>query len=204
MTNWITHSQTLTGKTVELLPLNKSQFPVLEELSKDKRIWEHYAYDGTDPDRFRGILEQALTEEQKGTQFPFVILLKEEQKIIGSTRFLAIEQKNRKLEIGSTWLHPTYWGTSINLECKLLLLTFCFETLHTVRVQFKTDENNTRSRKAIEKIGGSFEGILRNDMIRDNKTKRHSAYYSIIEEEWTEKKAKLTALFEAKKETQPK
>ena len=106
--------------------------------------------------------------------------------------------EHKKLEIGSTWLHPDYWGTEINFECKLLLLTYCFEALHTIRVQLKTDENNIRSRKAIQKIGGQFEGIFRNDMIRDNNTKRNSAYFSIIDEEWEDNKLKLTELYETK------
>jgi RimJ/RimL family protein N-acetyltransferase len=96
-----------------------------------------------------------------------------------------IQHKHKKLEIGTTWLHPDHWGTVINFECKLLLLTYAFETLRALRVQFKTDENNIRSRKAIEKVGGRFEGILRNDMLRDNGTRRNSAYFSIIEEEWS-------------------
>ena len=106
--------------------------------------------------------------------------------------------KHKKLEIGSTWLHPGYWATEINLECKLLLLTYCFEELKAVRVQLKTDENNIRSRKAIEKIGGQFEGVLRNEIIRDNGTKRNSAIYSIIDEEWTAKKERLIELFTKK------
>jgi RimJ/RimL family protein N-acetyltransferase len=109
-----------------------------------------------------------------------------------------IQQQHKKLEIGSTWLHPTYWATVVNLECKLLLLTHCFEVLEASRVQLKTDENNIRSRKAIEKIGGQFEGILRSDMLRDNNTKRNSAYYSIIAEEWPVIKIKLTDLYNAK------
>ena len=110
-----------------------------------------------------------------------------------------IQFKHRKLEIGTTWVQPEYWGTEVNLECKLLLLTFCFETMQTIRVQLKTDENNARSRKAIEKIGGQFEGILRNDMLRDNNTRRNSACYSIIEQEWGEKKITLTSLLQNKR-----
>ncbi|MDQ3022435.1 MAG: GNAT family N-acetyltransferase [Bacteroidota bacterium] len=71
--------------------------------------------------------------------------------------------------------------------------------MQTVRVQLKTDENNLRSRKAIEKTGGKFEGILRNDMLRDNGTKRNSAIYSILDGEWEEVKAKLTQLYNTKK-----
>jgi len=80
----------------------------------------------------------------------------------------------------------------------LLLLTYCFEQLQAVRVQLKTDERNLRSRKAIEKIGGQFEGILRNDMIRDNGTYRNSAYYSLLIQEWPQKKRNLEAWLRAK------
>ena len=198
MSNWITYPLTLSGQTVDLLSLNEEHFPVLESLAKDKRIWEFYAFDGSDPNTFAKVLSSAILDREKGSQFPYVIFHKSENRIIGSTRFLDLQPIHKKLEIGSTWLHPDYWGGAINLECKLLLLTYCFETLHALRVQLKTDENNIRSRKAIEKIGGQFEGILRNDMLRDNNTRRNSAYYSIIEEEWEEKKLNLSALYNRK------
>ncbi len=117
---------------------------------------------------------------------------------INYKRQLYIQPLNRKLEIGSTWLHPDYWGSEVNLECKLLMLTYCFEKAGALRVQFKTDEDNKRSRKAIEKIGGKFEGIFRHDMLRDNGTNRNSAYYSIINLEWSNVKANLTDLLQQK------
>lgn len=198
MTSWITYPTTLAGKTVDLISLDEIHFPKLVEIAKDKKIWEHYVYDGSDPQTIKNVLKFGLTEREKGTQFPFVVLHKASDELIGSTRFLDIQWNHRKLEIGNTWFIPKYWGTEANLECKLLMLTFCFETLGTLRVQFKTDENNIRSRKAIEKIGGKFEGILRNDMVRENKTNRHSACYSIIEKEWSETKFKLTKMLENK------
>lgn len=198
MTNWISHPQTLSGNVVELISMTPERFPELIALANDKRIWEHYAYDGTDPVKFRSVLATALTDMEKGLQFPFVIFHKAEKRAIGGTRFMDIQFPHRKLEIGSTWLHPDYWGTAVNFECKLLLLTFCFESLNTLRVQLKTDENNIRSRKAIEKIGGQFEGIFRNDMLRDNGTHRNSAYYSIIASEWGAKKITLAELFDTK------
>ena len=125
---------------------------------------------------------------------PFVIIHKQDGKIIGSTRLMHIDPPHRKLEIGWTWLHPDYWATAVNLECKLLLLSFCFETLQAVRVQLRTDERNIRSRKAIAKIGGKYEGILRHDLIRDNGTFRNSAYFSLIHTEWSDAKTNLTTL----------
>jgi RimJ/RimL family protein N-acetyltransferase len=168
MANWIQHPITLQGEVIQLITLNKDHFSELEVLAADTRIWQYYVYDGTDPTRFRSVLKSAMVEMMNGTQLPFVIYHKVDKKIIGSTRFMDIQAPHRKVEIGSTWLHPDYWGTVSNLECKLLMLTYCFEKVGAVRVQFKTDENNTRSRKAIEKVGGKFEGVLRHDMLRDN------------------------------------
>lgn len=192
---------TLNGEYVQLMPLTTVHFEELMTLAGEKKIWEFYAFDGSDKIRFRQLLEQALVEKEKGTQIPFTIFHKKESKIIGSTRFLDIQVIHKKLEIGFTWLHPDYWATEVNLECKLLLLAFCFEVAGTYRVQFKTDENNLRSRKAILKIGAQFEGILRNDMVRDNGTKRNSAYYSIIEKEWPGVKTKLRELISIKQKT---
>ena len=166
MKNWIDHPLNLIGEIINLVSLEKEHIVDLEKLAKDKRIWQHYTMDLTNSEKLISAFNEAIMEREKGTQYPFVIFHKLENRIIGSTRFLDIQENHRKLEIGWTWLHPDYWGTAINFECKLLLLTFCFETLKTTRVQFKTDENNLRSRRAIEKVGGRFEGILRHDMLR--------------------------------------
>ncbi len=199
ITKWIAEPVLLEGETVMLIPLDKKYFNELIEVAKDKKIWEYYAFDGSNPNTMQGILHAALVERDNGNQFPFVIFHKADNAIIGSTRFLDIQPTHRKLEIGSTWLHPNYWATGVNRECKLLLLTYCFKHLKAIRVQLKTDENNLRSRKAIEKIGGQFEGILRHDMLRDNGTKRNSAYYSLLDEEWEVKKTDLINLCEKKK-----
>ncbi len=191
MKNWIEAPLTLDGEIVTLLSLEAQHIPELQLLGKEKRIWQHYVLDGSDSDTFSKAFHQGLEALKEGTEFPFVIYHKKDKRLIGSTRFLNLDQSHKKLEIGWTWLHPDYWGSKVNIECKLLLLTHCFENLKTVRVQLKTDELNLRSRKAIEKIGGKFEAIVRNDMIRDNGTKRNSAYYSIIDSEWSEVKQDL-------------
>jgi len=174
----------LDGTTVRLEPMQEEHFDQLIPIAKDKRIWTHYVFDGTDEQKLRTRLYTGLEERANGSQYPFVIFHKPTGSIIGSTRLMDIQPAHKKLEIGWTWLQPDYWATSVNPECKLLLLTFCFEQLSAVRVQLKTDELNLRSRKAILKIGATYEGILRNDMLRDDGTNRHSAYYSILDTEW--------------------
>ena len=198
MREWFERPINLLGKLVNLHPLAEEHVSVLQAIAADPRIWEFYAYDASRPEKFNQVMQAALKEVEMGTQYPFVIEYKPTREIIGSTRFMDIHPVHKKLEIGTTWLHPDYWATPVNLECKLLLLNYCFDVLKTVRVQLKTDENNIRSRKAIEKIGGKFEGILRNDIIRDNQTKRNSAYYSIIDEEWPAVKILLQEKFDAK------
>ncbi len=204
MSSWIPSQIRLQGKVIDLLPLEEAYFHELEVLAADKRIWEHYIYDGSDPGRIKAVLQNGLKEREKGTQFPFVIFHKKDARVIGSTRFLDMQPSHKKLEIGTTWLHPDYWGSMANPEAKLLLLTFCFEVLKTFRVQFKTDENNLRSRKAIEKIGGVFEGVLRNDMVRDDNSHRNSAVYSILSQEWEEKKRGLVDRLKSKDSTKAK
>jgi RimJ/RimL family protein N-acetyltransferase len=191
---WFSDRIELHGEQISLVTLNKSHFADLLFLSKEKRIWQYFAVDGSNTNKLKSSLEKALTDKKLAIQYPFVIIFRKQNKIIGSTRFLDVQQEHKKLEIGWTWLHPDYWGTAINLECKLLLLTYCFDILPATRVQLKTDEVNIRSRKAIEKIGGHFEGILRNDMIRDNGTKRNSAYYSITDDDWINVKDNLELL----------
>lgn len=94
------------GKSVSLLPLDESHFETLTSLSKDQKIWQHYAIDGSNTQKLKSSLELTLSERENGTQYPFEIVSKSENQIVGSTRFLDIEPIHKKLEIGWTWLHP--------------------------------------------------------------------------------------------------
>jgi RimJ/RimL family protein N-acetyltransferase len=202
--NKIKQSTVLQGETVILVPLTRDHFTALQKIAEEKRIWEFYPVDMLSPEKCLNAFNKALFERGKGSQFPFAIFHKEENRLIGSTRLMNIEPAHRKLEIGWTWLHPRYWATEVNLECKLLLLSFCFEQWQAIRVQFRTDEKNIRSRRAIEKIGGAFEGILRNDWIKEDGGFRNTAYFSIIHTEWEIKKTRLKTLYETKKNSKTK
>jgi RimJ/RimL family protein N-acetyltransferase len=189
--HWINHPIILRGEAVDLLPLEKEHFDELLLAASDKKLWELIPIDCSKPETFRAAYDIALTERERGAQYPFVIYHKATDSIIGSTRFFEIFPNDLKLEIGWTWVIKKYWGTVVNFECKLLLLTYCFEVLKTRRVQIKTDENNLRSRKAIEKIGGQFEGVLRKDKIKENGVSRSAAYYSILDDEWETARQKI-------------
>lgn len=195
----IKHPTVLTGEEIELIPLERNHFEELFMAAADKELWQLIPTDCSDKDVFIKTYEFALAERNTGNQYPFVIRHKKTGKLIGSTRFFEIYPADKKLEIGWTWIVKEYWGTTVNAECKLLLLTFCFETLHLNRVQFKTKDTNFRSRKAIEKIGGVFEGILRKDRIQSDGTTRNAAYYSILDDEWKLAKEKIKKQIEERK-----
>lgn len=191
--NWIQHPVILEGERVRLVPLDSAHFDELVQVAAQEQIWERMSINGADKDRITQHLKTALLRRAVGEQYPFTIIDKVHNKIIGSTMFHNIFPEHRKLEIGWTWYDPAYWRTGHNRECKLLLLTYCFEALNTVRVQLQTDENNERSRTAILGIGATFEGTMRKERIRANGAYRNTAIYSIIDDEWAEVKAKLQA-----------
>lgn len=185
---------TLENKVVKLKPLELSDLQEILETGSYPEIWSHMSTTIEKKEDVNNFVENALRAKDEKTEFPFVIVDKQSGDIIGSTRFMDIDDKHQRLEIGYTWLTPAYWRTAINTNCKYLLLQHCFEHLHLQRVQIKTDHDNIRSQKAIERIGATKEGILRNHMIRKDGTTRHTVMYSITIEEWPQVKKHLEKL----------
>ncbi|MEO8513101.1 MAG: GNAT family protein [Ignavibacteria bacterium] len=182
----------LESRRVKLVPLESSNINELWGTAKDESLWEHYTFRRMGSfEKFEEFINHSIKEARTGKEFTFTIFDKTNGKAVGGTSFLDIQPLSRSLEIGRTWIAKNLQGTGFNGECKYLLLKYCFEELKLIRVFFKTDSNNIRSQKAMEKIGAKFEGILRNHMIREDGTFRHSAYFSIIAEEWVEVKKRL-------------
>jgi RimJ/RimL family protein N-acetyltransferase len=138
-------------------------------------------------------IEEALGSDG---QLPFAIVETAKGKVVGSTRYLNIRSEHRSVEIGWTWLGQEWQRTGVNTRVKLLLLSHAFERLGCVRVEFKTDSRNSRSQQALERIGATQEGVLRNHMIVQGNYLRDSVYFSVTSEEWPEVKARLLALSE--------
>jgi len=183
----------LTGQRVKLLSMTlrdaEGLFAAVRDF--DAGIWTYMPLHVTTLADMTHLVQQALDARQKGQEYPFVIFDQQSQRLVGSTRFLDISIPNRNLEIGWTWLAPDVWRTRINTECKYLLLKYCFETLDLLRVQLKTDGRNLRSQQAIERIGGTKEGVLRHHRIMPDGYIRDSVYYGILAEEWPAVKARL-------------
>jgi RimJ/RimL family protein N-acetyltransferase len=183
---------TLTGKVVRLEPLSESHVSDLTVAGHDENIWKYmlYEYPDTEAKMFLWVRDM-LHRQAAGADLPFAVIHLESGRAIGATRYLEIRAAHHGLEIGGTWYAPSFQRTAVNTECKYLLMTHAFETLKCIRVQIKTDSRNERSQKAIERIGAKREGVLRNHMVLSGGVIRHSVYYSILDSEWADVKAKL-------------
>lgn len=186
----------LIGDAVLLRPMTKDDVAGIYASCQDERIWTHMSQTLQTKEDVQAYIEQTLVNREAGTEYPFVIILRATNEIIGSTRFFDIATAHKSLELGHTWLHPSVWRTNVNTECKYLLLAYCFEQLQYQRVQIKTGHENIQSQKAIERIGATKEGILRNHMIRPNGEVRHTVMYSVVQEEWFEVKRHIEGLME--------
>jgi RimJ/RimL family protein N-acetyltransferase len=184
---------TLEGSVVRLEPLSLDHLPGLTMVGLDAEIWRWMPQLVQSPADMRTLVDEALAAAEAGTELPFATIELASGRPIGSTRFLNIEPRHRRLEIGWTWLAPAWQRGPFNTEAKLLLLRHAFDKLGALRVEFKTDALNDRSRAALLAIGAFEEGTFRQHMIMPNGRRRDSAYYSVIEEEWPRVRQHLEA-----------
>lgn len=184
----------LLGHNIDLERLTNDHISELGSIALDDRIWQNLPYNIKDKHSFDTFIKDRLQQNLSGQQVTYVVRNKSNHKVCGCTGFINIDPVNHQLEIGPTWLSPIVWGTKINIESKYLLLTYCFEKANLMRVEFRTRETNIRSQKAIEKIGGIKEGLLRCHRKNDDGTFRNTIVYSIIKPEWPTTKVLLEAL----------
>jgi RimJ/RimL family protein N-acetyltransferase len=182
---------TLEGRHVRLEPLSLEHHAALCEVGLDEDLWRWIPQPVTTPEEMRAYIEAALEGQASGGFLPFATVERSSGRVIGSTRYGNIEREHHRVEIGWTWIGRAWQRTSINTEVKYLMLRHAFETLACMRVEFKTDSLNERSRNAIGRLGAKEEGIFRNHMITSTGRIRHTAYFSIIDSEWPSVKAGL-------------
>jgi len=182
---------TLEGEAVRLVPLEIEHLENLYEAGADNSLWLWTTNIVKSKDDMRRYIETALDELKRKVSLPFATVEKSTNRIVGSTRFGNIDEKNRRAEIGWTWINPTWQRTAVNTEAKLLMLTHAFEIWRCVRVELKTDALNEKSRNAILRLGAKEEGILRRHQITDTGRFRDTVYFSIIDSEWQTVKANL-------------
>src|SRR5262249_20178904 len=182
----------LTGGWVQLEPLGAAHREGLRSAADDERIWRHTLVVARGPG-FDPWFEDALAQRDAGRQIPLAVRRLADARLVGSTSFLDPSVRHRRVEIGSTWYHPDVWGTVVNAESKLLLLTHAFEVLGVNRVALVTDLRNERSQAAIAKLGAVREGVCRCHMITQGGRVRDSVLFSIIAAEWPQVRERLAA-----------
>jgi RimJ/RimL family protein N-acetyltransferase len=183
---------TLEGRIVRLEPLRPEHAEGLWLASRDPQTWRWLSIvQPRTRDEWSGFVAQALAAAEQGAEIPLVT--SNDERVVGSTRFLALRPEHGSVEIGWTWLHPSVWGTGANVEAKYLQLQHAFETWDCRRVELKTDASNERSRGALEALGATFEGVHRKHMLVREGENRDSAWYSVVDDEWPAVRDRLEA-----------
>ncbi len=183
----------LEGSFVRLEPLSLDHLPGLTSVGLDADIWRWMPVAIQTPGDMRTYVDAALAGLDSGREMPFATIEMDSGRVIGGTRYLNIEPAHRRLEIGYTWLAPAWQRTAANTEQKLLMIGHAFNDLGALRVEFKTDSLNEKSRTALLGIGATEEGTMRNHMITQGGRRRHSVYFSIVEEDWPHVRQHLEA-----------
>ena len=183
----------LQGRHVRLVPMTLDHVPGLWEASNPE-LWRLTTSQVHGEDDMRRYVQAALDAQARGTALPFVTLDAAGERVIGSTRYLNVEPRHRRVEIGSTWVAVPWQRTAVNTEAKYLMLRHAFETLGCIRVELKTDVLNERSRRAILRIGAREEGILRKHAITEAGRIRDTVYFGIVDDDWPSVKARLESM----------
>jgi N-acetyltransferase len=189
---------TLEGSAVRLEPLRREHADSFWRIAKNdlEDIFRWIPYSMKTREDFEKLINNAFAEQERGESVVFATVERSSGRTIGSTRFMNIDRFNRRVEIGSTWIAPAWQRTGINGEAKYLMLRHAFEMWECMRVELKTDALNQKSRKAILRIGAKEEGTLRRHLITWTGRVRDTVYFSILDNEWPEVKARLEAMRE--------
>jgi RimJ/RimL family protein N-acetyltransferase len=181
----------VSGDHVSVVELSMAHKSDLVEAAADGELHRLWYTRIPSPDGIEAEIERRLALRKQGSMLPFAVIDRASGRAVGMTTYMNIDAVNRRLEIGSTWYRKSVQRSSLNTECKLLLLLHAFEQLDCIAVEFRTHFINTQSRRAIERLGAKFDGLIRSHMIMDNGTIRDTAVYSIIQSEWPTVSANL-------------
>jgi len=185
------HPQPLQGRHVRLEPLTLEHHAALCEVGIDEELWRWIPIQIRSAADMLEYIENALRAQEKELEMPFATVDLASGRVVGSTRFMNIEMKHKRLEIGSTWIAAPWQRSAVNTEAKLLMLSHAFGPLGCNRVELKTDALNQKSRNAILRIGAQQEGIFRKHMVANSGRIRDTVYFSIIDTEWPQVKREL-------------
>lgn len=182
---------TLRGEHISLIPLAIEHCENLIAAAKDGELWKLWYATVPSPEDMLTEIKHRLDMQIKGSMLPFTVIDNRTQLPIGMTTYMDVMPHNKRLEIGWTWYRKSAQKTAVNTECKLMLLTHAFEILGCNVVKFGANFFNHDSRRAIERLGAKFDGILRSHRIMPNGTVCDFCTYSIIKSEWPVVKVNL-------------
>ena len=182
---------TLENERVKLTLLDLSNYLHLSAIANQKKLIQYSPTDVESPESLKKFVQTAVENFNQKNAIPFLVFDKEKNEYAGCTRYMNIDWKNSVIEIGSTWIGREFQGTGLNANMKFLMLQYAFEVLKFDKVDFRADERNFASRKAIEKLGATFEGLLRKNVLMLDGFKRNTACYGILKEEWPHIKATI-------------
>lgn len=181
---------TLKGTHASLVPLSPEHLAGLQEATRDGDLSTLWYTAVPSPEGMATEIERRLGLQAKDSMLPFTVL-DADGRVAGMSTYMNVDAAHRRVEIGSTWYAQRVQRTPLNTECKLMLLKHAFETLNCIAVEFRTHRLNTRSRRAIERLGAQLDGMLRSHQISPNGSLRDTAVYSIIAAEWPTVRAHL-------------
>ncbi len=181
---------TLSLNGIRLEPLGMQHEHGLREAAADGELWQLVFTSVPEPNETAAYIQTALHTPNR---LAFAVIDEGSGKVIGSTSYHDIIPTAARLEIGYTWYAQSYWRSRANTTCKYLLLCHAFDTLGAQTVGWRTDNLNTRSQQAIERLGAQKDGVIRGQQARRDGSVRDTVMYSVIRAEWPQIKEKLAA-----------
>ncbi len=181
----------LENDFVRLFPLTLDNYSQLIPIALQPKLVQYSPSDIESEESLKDYVTIALEQRAQKTSIPFMVYSKIHKTAAGCTRYMNIDWKNKVLHIGATWLGREFHGTGINTQMKILMINYAFDSLHFEKVEFRIDERNMRSRKAVEKLGAVLEGVLRKNVYLLDGFKRNTCCYGLLPEEWQSSKKRL-------------
>jgi RimJ/RimL family protein N-acetyltransferase len=182
---------TLENEHVLLRPVREADRASLHEIAMDPQIWRYFVIRvDTDTD-FDAFFDAGLADQEAGRRIVYYIGEKSSGRAAGSMSFFNLAEKDRRLEIGWTWLGRDFWGKGVNRWAKFLMLEHAFERMGAERVEFKTDRLNVQARHGLRNIGAREEGTLRSFNPMPDGRRRDAVYYSVLRPEWPDVREQL-------------
>ena len=190
MSKWLNPVK-LSGDLITLEPLALSHIDGLKTTVADGELWDLWYTTAPEPAQVSDYISSALSDYDQGHALPFAVIRQSDGLVVGTTRYLNADVKNKRLEIGNTFYAKSVQRTGVNTECKHLLLQYAFEQLRCMAVEFRTHFHNMPSRAAITRLGAKQEGVLRNHKIDRFGLIRDTVVFSILDNEWPAVKKSL-------------